>query len=55
MMSQKRNFVAALRPVWDLAHRWGLRSFQGNTWLPVFYPTEKEANAAVNTIVIAMT
>lgn len=46
-MSHKRNFVAVLRPEANLAHRWGLRSASSHTWLPVFYSTEMEANAAI--------
>lgn len=45
-MSQKRNFIAALRPEPDLTHRWGLRSVRDGRWLPVVYPSEKKANAA---------
>jgi hypothetical protein len=46
-MSHKRNFVAALRPEPNLARHWGLRSVANQTWLPVFYSTEMEANAAI--------
>ena len=46
-MSHYRNFVAVLRPELDLAHRWGLRLSEGDTWLPVFYSTENEANGAI--------
>lgn len=47
-MSHKRRFVAVLRPELNFAYRWELRSSKSDAWLPVFYSTPKEANAAID-------
>lgn len=44
------RYVAEVRPEPEFAYRWGLRSVTDGKWLPVLYPTEKEARDALKVI-----
>ncbi len=49
-MQGSPKYVVEVRPEPEFANRWGVRSVIDGRWLPVVYPTEKEAKEAVKVI-----
>lgn len=48
--AQPARYVVEVRPEPEFAKRWGLRSALDGKWLPVMYPTEREAVQAVRAL-----